>query len=833
MVRLRLLGPFEITDGPVDITPSLVQAKPRALLAYLACSPQGFHRRDRLVALLWPELDESHARNALSKAVHLCRRALGETVLESRGAEEIGLRPGAVRCDVALLRESASAGRHREAMEHYRRGALLDGFHLADAPEFDHWLDQERDRLRRTARQVGSAAATEAEARGDLSAAADWLREVSGLDPLDEPIVRRRITLLDRMGDRAGALGLFQAYAERVRVELKSEPSPETIALIEAVRARNGRAIPVVGTGAAVASTARDEAPPASVVTKSGRSRWAVLGAAVALVVTLAAMTLALRKPPPHQTGRVLVLALENATGDTALARLGGLVASWISEGLSRMGVNVVDPVTAFYLDADVGRDGASEVARAVSAGTLVSGRFGRQGDSLAFEVWISDAVEERQVASIRLNTAEDPVSTGGLDRLRQSVVGMVAARLDVNLRSLGIERLAPPRLDAYAEFVHGLELFKASEASLLVFLRAARLDSTFILPVVWARYAAGNGGLQAVADSLEMVMKGILARSGSSLSALDRAALESFVLDLDIERIQAIRRAARLAPGSNWSYMQGLRETRVRQKVASFEEVNRDVGWARGWIHIYDQLASAHHILGDYRRQLVVAREGLLTVPEGWPRFWLRRNEVTALAAMGRLDEIARVVDVVEGTEPSGPGGPDWIMLEAARELAAHGYRKASLQVLARAERWIREHPGEDAYGRALAFGEIAYYRGEWSVARSWFDSASVYAAAPAALTEARVKAAVTVALAGDASQARDLLERAVQGMSPEPRHAHYLARARLAAATGDGDEAARLLREWRAAGGRAWAEGDRMHDPAWSRVARHRGYLAFLRGE
>jgi hypothetical protein len=31
------------------------------------------------------------------------------------------------------------------------RGDLLDGFFMSDAPEFEHWLDGERERLRQRA----------------------------------------------------------------------------------------------------------------------------------------------------------------------------------------------------------------------------------------------------------------------------------------------------------------------------------------------------------------------------------------------------------------------------------------------------------------------------------------------------------------------------------------------------------------------------------------------------------------------------------------------------------------------------------------------------------
>ena len=54
----------------------LAQPKRFALLVYLAVEASGgFARRDRLVALFWPELDHSRARANLRKALSFsCRR---------------------------------------------------------------------------------------------------------------------------------------------------------------------------------------------------------------------------------------------------------------------------------------------------------------------------------------------------------------------------------------------------------------------------------------------------------------------------------------------------------------------------------------------------------------------------------------------------------------------------------------------------------------------------------------------------------------------------------------------------------------------------------------
>ena len=75
MFRLSLLGKVELqdTDGrPVESI--LAQPKRLALLAYLmAAEPRGFHERDALLALLWPDQDAAASRNTLRQAVHQLR----------------------------------------------------------------------------------------------------------------------------------------------------------------------------------------------------------------------------------------------------------------------------------------------------------------------------------------------------------------------------------------------------------------------------------------------------------------------------------------------------------------------------------------------------------------------------------------------------------------------------------------------------------------------------------------------------------------------------------------------------------------------------------------
>src|SRR3989442_9938782 len=141
MIELRLLGRLSLTsaDGR-EVRALLGQPRRLALLAYLAAAtPPGFHRRDSLLALFWPELDQEHARAALRQALHVVRDALGVDAVASRGDEEIGLDVDRVS-DVPAFGRAIDGAQFREALDLYR-GDLLEGFFISDAPEFEQWLE--------------------------------------------------------------------------------------------------------------------------------------------------------------------------------------------------------------------------------------------------------------------------------------------------------------------------------------------------------------------------------------------------------------------------------------------------------------------------------------------------------------------------------------------------------------------------------------------------------------------------------------------------------------------------------------------------------------------
>ena len=152
MLTLRCLGPLELVGSPEHDTATVLrQPKRSALLTYLAChNPGHHHRRDSLLAAFWPELDQSHARASLRRAIHFLRKALGDEIIENQGDEELIVPVSGLTTDLAEFRSALKDGDYRTALVVYR-GDLLDGMYVDSAPVFEQWMEDERGHLRAAA----------------------------------------------------------------------------------------------------------------------------------------------------------------------------------------------------------------------------------------------------------------------------------------------------------------------------------------------------------------------------------------------------------------------------------------------------------------------------------------------------------------------------------------------------------------------------------------------------------------------------------------------------------------------------------------------------------
>ena len=500
-VELRLLGRVSArVESGREATAVLAQPKRVALLGYLAAStPRGFHRRDALLALFWPEADQEHARSSLRKSVHFLRQQLGPEAIVSRGDEEIGLDLDRCWCDVVAFEESLEEARWERATELYQ-GDLLPGLHLSDVPEFERWLEEIRTRLRD---QAGRAAwqLTERECgQGRIGEAMRWARRGVELSPYDEAGIRRLIGLLLKGGDRAGALLAYEQFAHRLSADLELEPSTDTLALIESIR--NHEEAPLQSTppapGSPLSQTTSTPPPgknpevgePASPQGVAPRRALSLSLRLLSLGVAVGLGAFVWRYGSPHTSntpaspGTIAILPFEYR-GNPELSYLAEGMVDLLSTKLDGApGLRMIDPhaLLAFVSRERGGIDlaGGRRAAEHFGADRFVLGSIVEAGQRLAVSATVY-GVEGGSQGSVDAALARPAEIFDVADRLARHFLS------NVQERPLQLARVADQgtsSLAALKAYIEGEQAFRSDRYfnALDAFQRAVRLDSTFAL---------------------------------------------------------------------------------------------------------------------------------------------------------------------------------------------------------------------------------------------------------------------------------------------------------------------------------------------------------------
>jgi DNA-binding SARP family transcriptional activator/tetratricopeptide (TPR) repeat protein len=184
------------------------------LLAWLAV--EGPTRRERVAGLLWPDSPADTARNALRQRLFRLRKQCGVDLIG--GTATLAL-ANDVGHDLAEAR------------------TLLGTLQTPLGTELADWLDGQRRHRREAERQHLAERMQALEQAGDPAAAVPLAEALIGLDPLREDAHRRLMRLLYLAGDRAAALRAFDQCEQRLKHELGTRPSPETLALLALVEA--------------------------------------------------------------------------------------------------------------------------------------------------------------------------------------------------------------------------------------------------------------------------------------------------------------------------------------------------------------------------------------------------------------------------------------------------------------------------------------------------------------------------------------------------------------------------------------------------------------------
>ncbi|MDQ6940952.1 MAG: AAA family ATPase [Candidatus Eremiobacteraeota bacterium] len=259
-MEIRLFGGLELIDRGSPLKFS-APARAASLLAYLIMHQDRSVGRDDVAFLFWPDEDEARARANLRRHVALILRALPSRTSEA-----------AILADNRTLRWNPQFACAVDVVEFERLSATDEG--AADAARlyrgdllpatYDEWVIPERERLRTMQAANLERLAERHAASGKYVEAIAAGKALLAHDPWREDALRRLISLRQAVGDRAGALQEYEAFAERLRRDLNVEPMPETVATYESI-VRNAE------RGSATAISAATRASGAAVLPFVGR----------------------------------------------------------------------------------------------------------------------------------------------------------------------------------------------------------------------------------------------------------------------------------------------------------------------------------------------------------------------------------------------------------------------------------------------------------------------------------------------------------------------------------------------------------------------------------
>lgn len=488
MHRLQLFGCPRLV-GLKEANARAGQRQRLALLALLAGSRAAGVSRDRLIALLWPEVDTARGRHLLSNSVYILRQALGADVITASGDAlrlDSALLPNDVECFLAALEAGDD-----EAAVACCTAPFMDGFHLPDTAEFDRWLELERDRHARACAAALERLARAAAAAGDQRAAAGWWQRVAESDPYASQPILALMHALVQAGEPGAAVQHARLHERRLREDLEMEPSPEVaefaagLAVLKDGAPRSSAAsngsrrkpdaepsAPAVGSGVVLPAlpvaelTVLPVSASIAETPRPARHRWLWQGAAAMAVLLLAAAiaraALPLDSAAPDAVRSIAVLPFVNlSSGSSDDYFSDGLTEELINRLAQVGGLRVVARTSAFAFKG-VNRD-VRDIGERLNAEVLVEGSVRRTGERLRITVQLVNAADGHHLWS---NTY-DRHTVADIFQIQDEIARQVVAAVQPRLARVSLPEHGTQNVRALEAYMQGRYRFwQAQEAA-------------------------------------------------------------------------------------------------------------------------------------------------------------------------------------------------------------------------------------------------------------------------------------------------------------------------------------------------------------------------------
>jgi predicted ATPase/DNA-binding SARP family transcriptional activator len=229
MLEIRFLGKFDVRiDGRTIEIPS---RKGQSLFAFLVLNPGIQHRREKVAGMLWPNSEETKARNKLRYTLWQLRQAIGDQYLLT---DKISLAydPGSDNWfDVSVLEEKQTERLTTEELQRVvslYEGDLLPGF-------YEDWVLLERERLQASFEQKMQVFLQRLMDEERWNQSLEWAEKWISMGQTPEPAFRALMVAQSQLGDIAGAASTYKRCELALSEQLGVEPSEETKRIYELI----------------------------------------------------------------------------------------------------------------------------------------------------------------------------------------------------------------------------------------------------------------------------------------------------------------------------------------------------------------------------------------------------------------------------------------------------------------------------------------------------------------------------------------------------------------------------------------------------------------------
>jgi len=535
-------------------------------------------------------------------------------------------------------------------------------------------------------------------------------------------------------------------------------------------------------------------------ITVKFRPTKLIIPALVVIAVIIAAIIFWPKKAPNLDPNLVAISVFENKTGDPKLDPIGSMAAERIMQGLKQVGLFYVAPMPSAeaVAAASKGKDKLRALADLTKAGKIVHGDYYLQKEDIQFHAWVEDMAAKTNLLAFEPASGPMADPAAALEPLRLKLMGGLAGIFDPGMQETFSFLKEPPNFEAYREYIEGARAFGRYDFQRAIehFLRAADRDPKLRVAEMFAAVAYTNLGENAKADELTQKVE----KSRADLSSMERLVLDWLQAYLQGDYETDLRVAREIVSFSRtqlWMYVNGLYavwSNYPREAVSVLSRYDPYAPTYTDWTpSFWGVLTTAHHMLGNHKQELKEARRGRKQFPE---RLWMLVNEVDALAALGRIKDLQNLFEESKTLPPQSGYSPGSIILDAGRELRAHGYKEDSIRVLNQALQWFESRPAQEkaSVGNRYSQATTLYILGRWAEARTLFEG--LHGDVPANIGYLGYLGSIAVRL-GDKDVALKVTQQLEEDKRPYLFGGPTFWRARIAALLGDKEGAVNLLRQ------------------------------------